>query len=138
MGYNTLWYAGAGTYWFFRIASDLGGAITPGALALGQLMDEIDPLKKYMYRDNEEDDGPQIEPFDWEAYEPPAVQPPKLRGGPSGSQAASSSKGPKPSKPQPVSVSRRAKPGLRDKATTYVRNLGKSMANDALGLTMSV
>ena len=142
MGYNTLWYAGNGTYWFFKIASAMGGMITPGVLAAGYALEDLDPLSRHMYHDPD-DDGPQMEPFNGEPYEPAAVQPPKLRGGPSGSQATSS-KRPKPqpsssSKNPPVlEVSRKTGPGIRGKAIEYARNFGKSIENQALGLVMSV
>ena len=142
MGYNTLWYAGNGTYWFFKIASAMGGMITPGVLAAGYALEDLDPLSRHMYHDPD-DDGPQMEPFNGEPYEPAAVQPPKLRGGPSGSQATSS-KGPKPqpsssSKNPPVlEVSRKTGPGIRGKAIDYARSFGKSIENQALGLVMSV
>ena len=132
MGYNTLWYAGNGTYWFFKIASALGGMITPGVLAAGYALEDLDPLSRHMYHDTGEDDGPQIEPFDWEPYEPAAVQPPKLRGGPSGSRPSSSSKGPKPPRQRNFEVKKDTGPGIKQRAL----DLAENARITAMGLVM--
>ena len=129
MGYNTLWYAGNGTYWFFRALSEMGAVLRGPMLAGGLALEDLGAGIRWQ---DDEDNGPQMEAWqgdDEEPYQPAAVQPPKLMGGPSASQPSSSSKS-----PPAFEVSRKTGPGIGEK----IRDLARTAQIESLGLVMSV
>lgn len=86
LGFNAVYYAGAGGYYFFKFSSGVGSLITPVIMGLGQLLESIDPLSIHRASEgpaNEEDDDDNtLEIEDDEPYEPSPVQPPRTTAGP--------------------------------------------------------
>jgi hypothetical protein len=85
MGYNAVYYAGAGGYYFFKFTSDVGKVTVPILLGLGQFLEGVNPSagihRAFEGFANEDDDDNTLEIEDDAPSIPSSVQPPGMSSG---------------------------------------------------------
>jgi hypothetical protein len=81
MGYNAVYYAGAGGYYFFKFTRGVGSVTVPILLGLGQFLEGVDPMAGFQRSDegyaNESDDDNILEIEDESRSASAPVQAPK-------------------------------------------------------------